>query len=155
MNYKTEFEIQQLRTKKLTRVVCTISVFVAAVIANMLVPQLLIKYVYDPTTLVEAPPIFEYFPLASYSLALLYFLYAMAINFSSEQKAKRMERELALYPCDCKEGCNCSDEDEISEDELKELEKIVDEALKPKKKSGAKAAKKSTKKSTRKVAKKK
>lgn len=153
MNYKTEFEIQQLRTKKLTRVVCTISVFVAAVIANMLVPQLLIKYVYDATTLTVAPPIFEYFPLASYSLALLYFLYAMAVNFSSERKAKRMERELALYPCHDGD-CNCNDEDEISEDELKELEKIVDEALKPKKKT-AKRKTVAARKPRKKVAKKK
>lgn len=146
MNYKTEFSVQQLRTKNLNRVVTTLSVFVAAVIVNMLVPQLLIKYVYDPTKLVAAPPIFELLPLVTYSIALLYFFYAMLVNFVSSRKANSIESELSLYSNNCP---NCNDEnDEISDSELKELEKIVDEALKPKKSASKRktvAAKKVTK----------
>jgi len=155
-NYQTEFTIQQLRTKNLVKAVESLSVFVAAVIANMLIPQLLIKYIYDPTKLVVAPPIFEYLPLFTYGLALLYFIFAMVGNFLRERNAKIMEKELSLsfgctdghYNGSCCDSDN--DKDEISEKELKELEKIVDEALKPTKKTVKKTAKKTVKKTVKK-----
>ena len=149
-NHRTGLAVQQLRIKNLTSVVSTLAVFVAAVVTNMLVPQLLIKYVYDPTTLVTAPPIFEYLPLVTYGVALLYFIRVALDNFVREGRAKKMEREFGLGSCP-----ECSD-DEISDEELKELEKIVDEALKPKRKVAkrktVKAARKTTK---RKVSRKK
>ncbi|MCB9812821.1 MAG: hypothetical protein H6772_00300 [Pseudomonadales bacterium] len=157
MNNKNQFAVQQLRTKNLNKGVETISIFVAAVVANMLVPQLLIRYVYDPTLLTEAPPIFEYLPLVTYSIALAFFLYAMIGNLLREMKAKKMEIELSLYAGDCTCGdCTdgkCSKDDEISDDELKELEKIVDQALKPSKKSSTKKVTKKTtsRKSTKKT----
>ncbi|MBU0974616.1 hypothetical protein KKD03_02860 [Patescibacteria group bacterium] len=150
MSYQTEFAIQQLRTQNLVKGVESLSGFVAAVVANMLIPQLLIKYVYDPTTLTVAPPIFEYLPLVTYGLALLYFVFAMAGNFIREKSARTMQKEASLLPCCSDRSCvDCTD-DEISEKELKELEKIVDNALKPTKKATRKVvAKKSSKKKTK------
>ncbi len=155
MNYLTEFKIQQLRTKNLTAAVESISAVTGAVVANMLIPQLLLKYVYvDTTQLLEAPAVFTYLPLVTYSLALAYFAYAMVGNFIRCRKADALEQELALTGGCCSDGCcsdgSCNSDDtneEISETELKELEKIVDEALKP-------TAKKVTKTSKKKVAKK-
>ncbi|GIK83832.1 MAG: hypothetical protein BroJett025_04540 [Patescibacteria group bacterium] len=158
MNYLTEFKIQQLRTKNMTAAVESIAVVIGAVVANMLVPQLLLKYVYtDTSALLEAPAIFTYFPLVTYSLALAYFLYAMVSNFVRCRKADNLEKEFVLTGgcCgDCGDGC-CSDGDhthgddeEISEAELKELEKIVDEALKPKKAEKAASKKAPAKKKT-------
>ena len=134
MRHHTGFAIQQLRTQNLVKGIESLSGFVAAVVANMLIPQLLIKYVYDPTTLVAAPPIFEYLPLVTYGLALLYFVTSMFGNFQRERSARAMEKEMSLTSDDS------YDEDDISEEELKELEKIVDEALKPKKKATKKVA---------------
>jgi len=149
MNYQNRFAVQQLRTKNLVKGIESLSGFVAAVVANMLIPQLLLKYIYDPTTLVAAPPVFEYLPLVTYGLALLYFVGAMFGNFKREQKARRIESELNLYSDECSgESCSdgsCCDEDEISDEELKELERIVDEALKPTKKK-TKSKKKTVKK---------
>ncbi len=140
MKYQTEFTIQQLRTKNLVKSVQALTAFVGAVVANMLVPQLLLKYIYDPTTLMEAPAVFEWFPLVSYSLALLYFIYTLFSNFNNEREAKKLEREMALYT-------NKEDESgDITDEELKELEAIVEEALKPKKKKSTKKTTKKTKK---------
>jgi len=154
MNYLTEFKIQQLRTKNLTAGVESIAITMGAVVVNMLVPQLLIKYVYtDPSAFgLEAPAIFTVLPLITYSVAMAYFVYAMVGNFVRNNKAKSLEQELMLTDGCCSDGscCSGSDEEEISDDELKELERIVDEALKPAKKT--KAAKKT---STKKTAKKK
>ncbi len=150
MSHQNGFAVQQLRTQNLVKGVESLSGFVAAVIANMLIPQLLIKYVYDPTTLTVAPPIFEFLPLVTYGLALLYFVFAMVGNFMRERNARSMQKEMLLSSC-CTDGscANCKDE-EISETELKELEKIVDKALKPTKKATKKvAAKKSPAKKTK------
>lgn len=150
MNYLTEFKIQQLRTKNLTAAVESISIVMGAVITNMLAPQLLLKYVYtDTSALLEAPAIFTTLPLVTYSLALGFFLYAMVTNFMRSRKANVLEQELMLTTgaccgesCDDAGSCCSGSEDEISEEELKELERIVDEALKPAKKKATKTAKK-------------
>lgn len=157
MNYLTEFKIQQLRTKNLTAAVESISAVTGAVVANMLIPQLLLKYVYvDTSQLLEAPAVFTYLPLVTYSVALAYFVYAMIGNFLRNRKANALEQELALTGGCCSDGC-CSDgscdcddsNEEISDSELKELEKIVDAALKPNTKKSTKAAKKKTSKKTK------
>lgn len=148
MNYLTEFKIQQLRTKNLTSAVESISAITGAVVINMLVPQLLLKFVYDPTTLVEAPVIFEILPLVTYSIAVLFFAYVMVSNFMRERKVAVLEQEMMIGADGCCGGdCNCGD-DEINQEDLKELEKIVDEAIKPsrKVKASAKKAKKTSKK---------
>lgn len=156
MNYLTEFKIQQLRTKNLTAAVESIAMVTGAVVANMLAPQLLLKYVYtDTSAMLEAPAIFTNFPLATYSIALAYFIYAMVGNFIRNRKASVLEQELLLtggYCDDCGDCSNCDNcqhdgGEDISEDELKELERIVDEALKP----SAKTAKKTTKSSKKKT----
>lgn len=152
MNYLTEFKIQQLRTKNLTAAVETIAVTMGAVVANMLIPQLLLQYVYtDPSAFgLEAPAVFTYMPLVTYGIALAYFVYAMVGNIMRCKKANVLEQELMLTGGDCcSDGTCCnSDEEEISEDELKELERIVDEALKPAKKTTKKKIAKTAKKKT-------
>lgn len=151
MKHQSAFEVQQLRTKNLVKSLESLSGFVAAVIANMLIPQLLIKYVYDTTTLTVAPPIFEFLPIFTYGLALVYFLVAMIGNFVRERSARRIEKEISLCSC-CSEGSCSNDEDDISEEELKELEKIVDKALMPTKKTSSKkvvAKKKNSSKKTK------
>lgn len=151
MNYLTEFQIQQLRTKNLTAAVEAIVVVLGAVIANSLIPQLLLKYVYDPTVLLEAPPVFEYLPLVTYTLGLLYVLYVLFTNFTRNRRIRTLEQELMLTGggC-CSDGSCCHDDEEITEEELKELERIVDEALKPEKKSAAKSKKSAKSKTTKK-----
>ena len=156
MKHQTGYAIQQLRTKNLVKGVESLSAFVAAVVANMLIPQLLLKYIYDPTTLVAAPPVFEYLPLVTYTLALLYFVAAMIGTFRRERQAGKMEIEMNLSAGNCcSDSSCCSDEDDISEEELKELERIVDEALKPTKKTTKAAKKKTTVKSKKTAVKKK
>jgi hypothetical protein len=157
MKHKNYFSVQQLRTRNLIKSVESISVIAAAIIINMLAPQLLIRYVYDPSTLIAPPPVFEYLPLVTYSIAVIYFLVAMTGNFLRERKARKLEREMILYSGCCSEAnCKCGHEnsdDDITDEELKELERIVDEALKPEKKTTKRkpAKKKAVKKRTKKT----
>lgn len=116
--------------------------FIGSVIANMIIPQLLLKYVYDANTLTVAPPIFEYLPLITYGISTAYFLYVLVANFLRERKIVLLEKEAALTHggcgnCNCSaDGACCSDTDEaVSQEELMELERIVDEALQTKKPS--------------------
>ena len=144
MNHITQNKIENLRSKSLFSSMNAISVFIGAVIANMIAPQLLLKYVYDANTLTEAPPIFEYLPLVTYSLAMVYFVFAVVTNYMRERKISLLEKELSIASmpgccggdcCNGDDSC-CSNEDAmVSEAELAELEKIVDEALQPKKES--------------------
>jgi hypothetical protein len=143
MSYITEFEIQSLRTKNLTTAVESISVILGAVVFNMLAPQLLIKYYYDVTTLIETPPIFEMLPLVTYTIAVAFFFYAMVGNFLRGRRIKSLEQELILMGDDCCGSCDhhsdhSHDDEDISPEELQELEKIVEEAMKTKGKSKAK-----------------
>ena len=160
MNYLTEFKIQQLRTRNLIAAIESIAMVTGAVIANMLIPQLLLNYVYtDTSMLTEAPAVFTYLPLVTYGIALAYFVYAMVTNFLRARQANTLEQELLLTDDCCGGSCGCGDcgdncescdhsqDSEMSEAELLELEKIVDQALKPKK--AAKTAKKKTSKKTK------
>lgn len=163
MNYLTEFKIQQLRTRNLIAAIESIAMVTGAVIANMLIPQLLLNYVYtDTSMLTEAPAVFTYLPLVTYGIALAYFVYAMVTNFLRARQANTLEQELLLTDDCCGGSCGCGDcgdcgdncescdhsqDSEMSEAELLELEKIVDQALKPKK--TAKTAKKKTSKKTK------
>lgn len=148
MNIQTEFKIQQLRTKNLVMAVQSIAVAVGAIIIAMILPQLIVRYILAEESLFEYSAQLEYIPVVAYSFATLYFLYAMLTNFLRERKAAQLEKTLEEECCGCSDqACGCEDGccDEISEEELAKLEEIVNETVKPSKKSNKKTAKKAKK----------
>lgn len=148
MNIQTEFKIQQLRTKNLVMAVQSIAVAVGAIIIAMILPQLIVRYILTEESIFQYSAQLEYIPVVAYSFATLYFLYSMFTNFMRERKAAQLEKTLDEECSGCSdEACGCEDGccDEISEEELAKLEEIVNETVKPAKKSNKKTAKKAKK----------
>ena len=148
-------EVQDLRMQNLTKAVESLMVFVAAIFANAFLPQLIIKYMYtqeELLTLTETPQILEVLPTATFTLAAVYFLYVVYASITNSRRISVLKKEMKMLGDTCCGGaCGCGHdgEEELTEEELKELESIVEEALKPKK------AKSSSKKKTAKKASKK
>lgn len=141
-------ELTDLRMQNLTRAVQSVMVFAAAIFANAFLPQLIITYMYtqeELLTLTEQPKILELLPVATFAIAMIYFLYVVFVGFANNKKAATLKEEINLGGGCCGGGCCDTMDEELTETELKELESIVEEALKPKK-----ATKKSSKKTTKK-----
>ncbi|NCN50990.1 MAG: hypothetical protein GW762_03770 [Candidatus Pacebacteria bacterium] len=143
-------ELTDLRMQNLTRSVQSIMVFAAAIFANAFLPQLIITYMYtqeELLTLTEQPKILELLPIATFAISAIYFLYVVFTSIMNNRKAAVLKQEMSLGGC-CGNGC-CDTDEELSDSELKELESIVEEALKPKKSTKKSSVKKSAKKSTK------
>ncbi len=144
--------ITDLRMQNLTRAVESLMVFVAAIFANAFLPQLIIKYMYTPEelmTLTENPQILELLPTITFALAAAHFVYVVFMNITSSKKVATLKKEMAIAGGCCGE-CSTEEDEELTEAELKELEAIVEEALKPKKTTKKKATAKKAKKTTKK-----
>lgn len=148
-----KFQVQQLRMKNLTKVLETICAYLGALFVTALLPSLLVRYLYSSDQLMtEQPVLLEYIPVVAFVLAVGYMIYAMIGNFRRERLAKRLEAQIEAMSMDddCCGGSghhHYSDNSEISVDEMKELEGIVDSALKSKSKKTASKSRPARKKS--------
>lgn len=145
-------EVTDLRLQSMTRAIESIMVFVAAIVANVFLPQLIINVMYtqeELLTLTEQPAILEMLPVITFGVSAAFFVFTVVGNIMRNAKVTAKKAEIELDGC-CGGGCCHDDEksDDLSQEELKELESIVEEALKPK------AAKKSAKTKASKTAKK-
>jgi hypothetical protein len=143
----TQFAIQQLRLQNSIKVQESIMVFIAALFVTALLPSLLIQYVYSQEELFTQPQLVMYIPVASFVIAVAYFLYAVVGNFRRSQQASQLEKQLVTNAS----GYNAGDH--LSAAEMSELETMVDEALntKPARKPRvATKTKRATKKTTKK-----
>ncbi len=130
-------KIQNLRAKNSQTLLEAITITIVALVINSMLPLILVKYVYAGKQLLQAPPIFDYIAVTSFAVTIIYFLYAFVANFKREKEIAKLMEELEL-----------GDVDELlTDEELKELENIVDEALN-KKATKKKAAKTKTAKKT-------
>lgn len=157
MNHYTQFKIEQLRAKNLARLMESILAFLGALFVTALLPSILVRYVYSPEQLMQQPPaLLEYIPIASFAVAFGYLVFAAVGNMKREKTARELEKQLELTGGHMGCECDCGDHDMVSDEELKELEAIVDEAL-SESKTAAAAKKDSAKKSktTKKAASKK
>lgn len=123
----------------------SIMVFVAAIFTYLLLPQLLIRYVYADQQLLEVPPALEYIPVGVFAIAIIHFIYVLLSNILRTKQITKLEQHSEKNSC-CGGSCVCGSEDADMEsmldpEELAELERIVDEVLEsPKKKKNTKAA---------------
>ncbi len=146
-------EVTDLRLQSMTRAIESIMVFIAAIVANVFLPQLIINMMYSQEellTLTEQPAILEMLPIITFGVSAAFFLFTVVGNVMRNTKAAAKKAEQALDGC-CGGGC-CSEDnktDDLSKEELRELESIVEEALKPK--AAKKAAKAKTTKSAKKT----
>lgn len=114
-------KINDLRLESLQKVLESILAVLGALFTILLLPQLLVRYVYADQQLTAEPKAIELIPVIAFAIALLYIIYTIAGNISRANKIKLLQSELdAMYS---------DDEMNMDEAELAELEAIVEDAL--------------------------
>ncbi|NCN87418.1 MAG: hypothetical protein GW941_00830 [Candidatus Pacebacteria bacterium] len=161
MKSPIQFKISELRQRSMLRTTEAILVVFAAIIAIAVLPSLLLRYLYDPTQLLEQPKLLEYIPVVSIVIATFYFVRALLGNMKREKEVSSLMTEMEMMEDGCCGSGKCGSNDDDMEDEdwdedLKELEELLaeveaeeaaEETKKPaKKKSTKKTSKKSSKK---------
>lgn len=136
----TQFQINSLRSVNLQRTLEAIMVFIAALFVSALLPSLLLQYLYANQQLTKAPLILEHMSAVTFAIAIGYLLFVIFGIITRGKKISQLERELAIM-------VDSSTEQLPDEAELKELEALVDEALKNSKRK-TRTSKKTTKRKT-------
>lgn len=120
-----QHQIKSMQIANTQKVMEAIMVTFAALFTMAVLPSLLVQYVYADQNLVEAPPVLEYIPVACFAVSILYTVYVIFMNMKRGAKIKQLEQELA-FVAGADDSMNASMTDDA---ELKELEKMVDEAM--------------------------
>ncbi len=89
-----EFMITQLRARNVQTTLESIAVIVAAFFALVILPQLLIQYVFAGQQLLEQPAVFKLMPVVIFAIGAGYFIYAVVMNMMREMQARKLEKEL-------------------------------------------------------------
>lgn len=118
----TQFQIQQLRSLNQQKLLEAIVVLFTAIFVTALLPSLLLEYLYTDQVLTEAPPLLRYLPLACFALGILYDVYVFASNMSRSNKIAELERSMMMSESPVMD-------DVADDEELKELEALVDQAI--------------------------
>jgi hypothetical protein len=160
MKSPIQFRISELRQRSMLRTTEAIMVIFAAIIAIAVLPTLLLRYLYDPTQLLEQPKLLEYIPVVSIVIATFYFLRSLMGNMKREKEIGSLMMELEMMEDDCCGSGKCGTDEDLNDEDwdedLKELEELLaeveaEEATEAKKSTKKKSTKKkSTKKSSKK-----
>ena len=116
-----KFQIQYLRQKNLQALMESLVVMIGAIFVAILLPQVLVRFLYANQQLVTEPMLLQYIPVVALALGVLQMLVTFVGNFIRERQLIKLERTLVTE-------VNQSSSS-IDESELKELEKMVDSAL--------------------------
>lgn len=119
-----QFQIQALRAANTQRVMEAIMVTFIATLTMIVLPQLLMQYVYADAQLLAVPKTVEYTPIAAYAVSLAYVIFAFVTNMARSKKIAQLEQDLAFSA-----GSDSDMNGGVDEAELKELEKMVDDAI--------------------------
>lgn len=133
-----KFQIKSMRMTSIQRVLEALMIMLLALFSMAVLPSLLVQYLYADQQLMEAPPLLEYIPVVAFGVSVLYTLFVIVTNIGRAQKIRQMEQD--LYFTSGTDEVGSSDVDDA---ELKELEKMVDDAM---------SSRSTTKKATKKVA---
>lgn len=139
MPSSTQFKIQDLRALNQQKLLEAIMVLFVAIFITALLPSILLEYFYANQVLTEAPPLLKYLPVVCFGFGILYILYVVMGNWNRSKQIAEMEKSMMMS--DSSVSAN-------DDEELKELEALVDQAIadQSKKPRNAKAAKKGTSK---------
>jgi protein-S-isoprenylcysteine O-methyltransferase Ste14 len=120
-----QFQIKNMRTASIQRVMEALMVMLFCLFTMAVGPSLIVKYFYsDPTQqLLQPPAVLEYMPDVLFGIAALYTIFVVVTNIGRAQKIRQLEQDLYFSS-----GNNDTDAD-VDDDELKELEQMVDEAM--------------------------
>lgn len=126
-----KFEIKQMEAARQTAVIEVIALAVIALFVTILLPSLLLRYLYDPTTLTAEPKLLEMIPVISFALVAGYSVYVFIANIMRSRRIKTLSTDyvsLCEMEADGCGGCShdwqdFSDLDEMVEEVIKESEK--------------------------------
>lgn len=121
MPSSTQFQIQQLRALNQQKLLEAIVVLFTAIFITALLPSLLLEYLYADQVLTEAPPLLKYLPLICFAVGILYDVYVFAGNMTRSRKIADLENVSMMS--------DTTDMETTDDEELKELEALVDQAI--------------------------
>lgn len=116
-----KFQIQYLRQKNLQALMEALVVMIGAIFVAILLPQVLVRFIYANQQLTAEPMLLQYIPVVALVLGVLQLVVTLLGNFLRERQMVKLERTL-VNEVNQSAGA-------IDESELKELEKLVDSAL--------------------------
>lgn len=122
MPTNTQFQIQELRSVNQQKLLEAIVVLFTAIFITALLPSLLLEYLYADQVLTEAPPLLKYLPVVVFSVGILYVVYVFASNMTRSNKIAQLENSLLM-------SGSASMDITSDDEELKELEALVDQAI--------------------------
>lgn len=142
-----QYQVQSLKMTNIQRVMESVMVMFIALFSTAVLPSLLIQYVYNDPTMLQPPKVIEYIPMVCYAISALYVIFVIVTNMQRGKKIKQLEQDM-YFSSGAGDTIMMADAMSDSDDEeLKELEKMVDEAMA---KAPSRPAKKSTSKARRK-----
>lgn len=94
------FQIDQLRQDKIIYGVGSIAVFILAFFVAVFLPQLMYQFYYVNQTLTAEPPEMKYIPVATFVIAIGYFLFSAWQVMMKKAKIMRLEKELEMTVMD-------------------------------------------------------
>jgi len=135
-----QFNIQDLRTNSIQQSIESIFVVMSSLFVTAILPSLMVRYFYQNSQLLEQPKTLEYIPVAAFVISAISIVSTVVGNAVRYNKIRQAQASLQML-------LNIDAEDlGTSEAELKELERIVDSALKTKTPSAKKTVRTSAKK---------
>lgn len=120
-----QFKVKSMRMTNIQRTLEALMVMLLALFTMAVLPSLLIQYVYAGQNLLEAPKALEYIPVGAFGISVLYTVFVIITNMNRGKKIAQMEQDLYFTEGSAEEMTSSESDDA----ELKELEKMVDEAM--------------------------
>lgn len=115
-----KFQLQYLRQKNQQALLESLVVMVGALFVVVLLPQVLIRFVYADQQLFAEPMVLQVIPAVGLGIGVLHLLVTLVSNFMRNRQLAKLEKSFIS---------ELSQPATIDEAELKELEQLVDTAL--------------------------
>ena len=97
-------QMSHTQHQQMLRVMESILVFVFCLFVSIMLPTLLVRYLYSADQLFAQPKLLEYLPVASFAIGVGYFVYVILMNLLANRQIRRMASQLQddnCADCDC------------------------------------------------------
>lgn len=90
------FTIDQLRKENLVKATEAIAFLILAFFITVYLPTILFQFVFASQQLTEEPAVIRYIPVASFVIAIAYFVYALVGNVRRMLQIMKLEKQMAM-----------------------------------------------------------
>lgn len=112
------FTIDQLRKENLVKATEAIAFLILAFFITVYLPTILFQFVFASQQLTEEPAVIRYIPVASFVIAIAYFVYALVGNVRRMLQIMKLEKQMAMM-----DDHDHNDHEEMSMSEAKRTPK--------------------------------